>query len=152
MNFLYKHEDFYDKPTLDSGVMKIGFGHIVDKFYTMSEINMWQGVGLWRADIEEIEDYLNDWFPFILDYQFDGLLSLIIDIGLDRFAKTGIPHELDQRRINVIPRLMMEIKMDPGKEQRRKKEVNIFIGESYTRPVFCGKNGEFMKAMKRSYI
>lgn len=152
MNFLFKYEDFYEKPTLDSGVIKIGFGHIVDKFYTMPAMNMWQGIGLWRSDIEEIEDYLNNWFPHILDYQFDGLLSLIIDIGLDAFDKTDIPRELDKRRSNVIPRLMMEAPMDPDKEVRRKKEVNIFIGESYTRPVFGGKNGEFCKAMKKSYI
>ena len=152
MKFLYKFEDYFEIPTLDSNVMKIGIGHIQDDIPDISRINMRDAVRLFRTDLEEYEDYLNKWFGFLINCQFDALLSLLMDIGLDQFKNTMIPYELDQKRSNIIPRYMLELKMTPEKLNRRRREVNIFIGESFSRPVFFGKRGRFSKALKNSYI
>lgn len=152
MHFLFKHTNHYTIPTQENNLMKIGIGHIVDKFYNMKRVEIKDTIGLFYADRDECEDLINTWFEVLHAQQFDCLVSLVFDIGIDQFMETRIPKLLDMGLSKLIPCEIMKIdRINKIKQIRRKKEVNIYIGESYVRNVIGGITSKWAKYTSAAY-
>lgn len=152
LEFLFKFQDFFPNPTFDQNILKIGLGHPCDTFHNMKCITLQQSIGLFLSDIEEIEDVLNKWYNILLQCQFDALVSFILDIGIDAFEKSEFPSLIEDGFIDSVPKFMMNVKMTEEKVKRRKREINIYLGESYSRPFRGGISSEFNKSMNRDGI
>jgi lysozyme len=126
--------------TCPAGKLTIGYGHVVfadaDKFKYKDGISEFEANKLLIEDCKLVETFINK--NIKVDYQgeFDALVSLIYNIGIDRFKKSkayellkkgdygGAAFQMFDEKTGFVK---VDTKTLPGLVKRRQEEFNLWF-------------------------
>lgn len=152
--FIKDFEKLRTKPYLDVvGKWTIGWGHLMEdqsgedqRERTVAECQQ-----IWLADIapreRAVENYLTT--PFLLQHQFDALVSFVFNVGAENFRNSTLRRIINQTELKTqqdvedagewfLPWNKGTIDgkkiILPGLDRRRKLERIMFVEGGYLRP------------------
>lgn len=136
-----KYEGFSHRMyTCPAGKLTIGYGHVVfadaDKFKYKDGISEFEANKLLIDDCKIVENFINN--NIKLDYQseFDALVSLIYNVGINKFKKSKAYELLKKRDYGAAVFQMfdeksgfvrVDVKILPGLVKRRQDEYKLWF-------------------------
>jgi lysozyme len=121
----------------DKGVWTIGWGHTAGVVPGM-RITVGQAIGLLDSDLDQAENAVATMVLVPLnDNQFDALVSLVFNIGVEAFRASTLLRVLNQGRYDLVPAEMARwnkikpkgkpSRVVPGLTNRRASEAALFL-------------------------
>lgn len=139
---------YKDSADLDT----IGIGHLLTKtelltgvivvnkesFQYNEGLTEGQVVALFNQDIEKFKDAVTKYLEVaVRSYQYKALVSFCFNVGIGAFKKSTLLKKVNERLLDEVPTQFMRWiysggnfdKADLGLANRRKKEVNMWLGK-----------------------
>lgn len=147
LDLIKEFEGFQSHPYFcPSGYMTIGYGHVMTNSSFIASVTRSEALILLKEDCRIAEKYINqldkDYGIRLNQDQFDALVSLIFNVGVNRFSSFKCCTLLKEKKLRDCLIQWHDIvrgsKIDPktGKKEilpglvkRREKEIRLFNGE-----------------------
>lgn len=135
LDLIKKFEGFSDKEYIcPAGKPTIGYGHVIlPSEYFPEPMTRLEGELLLKKDLEPREKSLNKFLKVkITQNQFDALISLIYNIGVENFKQSTLLNFLNNKLFDKIPEQFRRWKyinkvVSKGLLNRREEEIKLWL-------------------------
>lgn len=135
IDLIKKFEGFSDKEYIcPAGKPTIGYGHVVlaDEYFQEPMTRRYAEI-LLKKDLEPRHKSLNSLLKVKINQnQFDALISLIYNIGIDNFRKSTLLKFINERLFDKVPDQFRRWRFSNGKVlkglvTRREEEIKLWL-------------------------
>ena len=135
IDLIKKFEGFSDKEYIcPAGKPTIGYGHVIlANEYFQEPMTRRVAETLLKTDLEPRQKSLNSFLKVNINQnQFDALISLIYNIGVDNFRKSTLLKFINERLFDKVPDQFRRWRFSNGKVlkglvNRREEEIKLWL-------------------------